>query len=105
MKYVNILGEEVDTSPVKIKKTKAVGDVKAFHKGFSVEGIPPGVIEEARAKLGDEFNENVFYGSAKTKKVRAKPYELEDAAHECKALAEKAGWLRVTVNAKSKGQA
>jgi hypothetical protein len=33
--------------------------------------------------------------TARAKPVRAKPYELHDAALTCKGLAEKAGWLRV----------
>lgn len=40
---------------------------------------------------------DAYMNKTKPLRVRSKPYELASAADVCKALAEKAGWLRVTV--------
>jgi hypothetical protein len=74
-----------------------------------VRGIPPGALEQAREehKLAAErarsnrepkvWDEQRWLMNAKCKPVRSKPYELLAAATECKALAEKEGWLRVEI--------
>lgn len=117
--FVNILGKEVDITPVKVKKVKPAGDVKAFHKGWSVSGIPPNAMEEARAgnerlrlmaeKAGGApiapFDPAEWLASARLKKVRPKNYEIESSAYECADLAKKSGWTHVVVVAKSKGEA
>lgn len=46
---------------------------------------------------------DAFMNKAKPKRVRSKPYELFPAAETCKQMAEKAGWLRVTVEEVMKG--
>lgn len=117
VKFVNIHGQTVDTDKrVKLPKrdSSAPGE---FHKGFAVEGIPPGTLEAAKdahdkARAGelssgskrvrDEWSEASWLAKAKAKRVRTKPYELHQAALDCKALAEKAGWLRVEVRSLSK---
>jgi len=35
--------------------------------------------------------------NAKKTPLRSKPYELYETAEACKLIAEKAGWLRVTI--------
>jgi len=84
----------------------------SFHKGFRVEGHPPGAMEEAEKKCKEEcaayvtypigkppvaFNEAYWRNNHKKRPVRAKPYELQDAANVCAELARKAGWLDVVV--------
>ena len=48
------------------------------------------------ARLGP-FDADAYMRKAKPKRIRSKPYGLSSAADACKELAEKAGWLRVTV--------
>jgi hypothetical protein len=118
VQFVNIHGHPVDTDKrIKLPKrdSKAPGE---FHKGYAVEGFPPGSLEAAKeahekARAGelssgskrvrDEWSEAAWMAKAKTKRVRTKPYELVQAAMECKALAEKAGWFGVEVRSLSKG--
>lgn len=116
--FVNIHGQRVDTTkrvPLPKRTSTAAAE---FHKGFAVEGIPPGALESAREahnceratairegakRIPDEWNELTWLAKAKAKRVRTKPYEVPAAAMLCKELAEKMGWLRVTVRPLSKG--
>ncbi len=118
VEFVNIHGQRVDTS-VRVPLPKKVSDTPAeYHKGYVVEGLPPGSLEEAKVeheraravaireaakRIPEEWNELTWLQRAKAKRVRTKPYELLDAAEQCKALAEKAGWSRVSVRPMSKG--
>lgn len=117
IEFVNIHGQPVDTTKrVRLEKRDR-GAPTEYHKGYCVEGIPPGAREEAMealarlrsmaesagGKLPEPWNESAWIAKAKARRVRTKPYELCQAAEECKALAEKAGWLRVTIRALSKG--
>lgn len=90
---------------------------KSFHKGFRVEGHPPGALEEAKkecesdlalfqrerelgratGKTPKSWDENYWRNNTKKRPVRAKPYEVPDAAQVCADLAKKAGWLDVVV--------
>lgn len=110
--FVNIHGQTVDTTKrVKLEKRTSTAPSE-FHKGYAVQGIEPGVMEEARADYNkkrdsamheglkdvpEAWSELAWLRKAKFKRVRTKPYELYSAASECKALAEKAGWLHVRV--------
>lgn len=118
--FVNIHGQRVDTNkrvPLPKRASTAPGE---FHKGWAVEGIPPGAMEEARAlheqeravairegakRIPEEWNELTWLAKAKAKRVRTKAYEVPEAAALCAELAEKHGWLRVTVRPLSKGSA
>lgn len=118
--FVNINGQRVDTER-RVKLEKRVSNAPGeFHKGFIVEGIPPGTLETAmkehaagRAcelstgakRVRPEWDVAAWMAKAKAKRVRTKPYSLVEAANECKSLAEKAGWLRVEIRAMSKGKA
>lgn len=116
--FLNINGKPVDTTPLKVKKTKAVSADKEFHKGWAVSGIPPNAMEDARAenerlqamaeKAGGTpmapFDPAEWLASAKLKKVRPKNYEIESSAYECAELAKKAGWTHLVVVTKSKGR-
>jgi hypothetical protein len=112
MTFVNHLGEVVSpgrlaaSAPKRLKKEPK----DSYHNGWRVQGIPPGALEAARTEhhsdasgarlLGKPFkdwDESHWLMNAKRKPVRAKPYEVPQAAQECKAMAEKAGWLRVEV--------
>lgn len=95
----------------------------AFHRGYLVEGFPPGYpeqcqsiaeaavaawdalpdaekarrIKEDGARRPKPWDGQRWLVEAKRKKVRSKPYELLSAAEECKAIAERAGWTHVRV--------
>lgn len=119
--FVNIHGQAVDTTkrvPLPKRTSEGPGE---FHKGWVVEGVPPGALEEAKAlheqeravairenakRIPDEWNAIVWLQTkAKLKRVRTKAYEVPEAAALCKDMAEKAGWLQVRVRALSKGSA
>jgi hypothetical protein len=114
VEYVNFMGERVALDSSKhAKPKKAKNDKpKSFHNGWRVVGIPPGTLEDARsehakavkaagtmpgAKLPKEWDEGNWLMNAKRRPVRSKPYEIPEAAEQCKEMAERAGWLRVEV--------
>lgn len=110
MNYVNYRGEQIGLIVHNVPK-KPKKEAGSYHNGWRVQGIPPGALEEAReasrrvAKMAEvaggrpipAFNEANWLMNAKSKAVRSKPFEVPEAAQECKALAEKFGWLRVEV--------
>lgn len=121
LEFVNVEGARITDAQIKARKQSArtdasrrkkTADDKSFHKGWRVTGIPPGALDAARAarirlcemaaKAGGKqikpFDEAAWLQKHKGKAVRAKPYELEQAARDCAALAAKAGWLRVQIN-------
>lgn len=122
--FVNVHGETIPEFV--IAKGLAGGRATAqkrdapdrFHKGWKVTGVWMGALQDARAKAEKdakaareigrepkEWNEQQWLMNAKGKPIRSKPYEVPEAAEECKALAEKSGlWLRVQVIEIKKGQ-
>jgi len=50
------------------------------------------------------FNHAHWLGTARKRPVRAKPYEIEEAARVCADLASKAGWQAVEVRRVAKGK-
>lgn len=134
MNFVNINGEPWRPQVHKRQSSKPKAANKEapdrFHKGFIVEGHPPGALEAAResaekavadweslpekvkAKFISEGSrapkpwagDEVWLAATKRKKVRSKPYQLAQAADECKALAERAGWLCVRVVPLTRGE-
>jgi hypothetical protein len=110
MTYVNYRGEEIGLIDHG-RAPKAKRDEKSYHNGWSVQGIPPGSLEDARAahkRLTDmarnsggkeikAWDEEHYLMNAKRQPVRRKPFEIPGAATECKALAERMGWLRVEI--------
>jgi len=120
VEFVNVFGNPVDTTRrVKLeKRPSSVGG--EYHKGWVVEGLPPGSMEaamevHARARATEmregskrvrpEWNLESWMQKAKATRVRTKAYVVIDAAVQCKEIAEKAGWLRVEIRALSKGGA
>jgi hypothetical protein len=110
MTYVNYRGEEIELIDHGTPKKPKKDDSDGYHNGWRVQGIPPGALEDARkqhqiearhaAESGrepKEWDQERWLMNAKRKPVRSKPYEVHSAALECKALAEKAGWLRVEI--------
>lgn len=110
IEHVNIHGFAWNPSEASIKPKKKVKREapEEFHKGWLVEGVPPGAIEEAQAmhlkntaalrvagQAVRDFDRENWLMNARAKRLRAKPYEIKDGATACKELAEKAGWLRV----------
>ena len=100
-----------------------------FHKGWSVEGYPPGFVAAAQAQAEAEFAKwwalddeqraakiksgrrlakawdlASWKARTKLKKVRSRPYEVRSAADECAKLAEKSGWTDVCVVTLQKGE-
>lgn len=131
VQYVNLDGFPVHVPDVRKKVSTAPkrSAPDQFHKGFRVEGHPPGAMQAAQASREQAFaewqaltddekrkrrfagmrepkpwDEAVWLAKTKVKPVRSKPYELPAAADECAALAIKAGWLRVLVRPISKGK-
>lgn len=113
MEFVNLNGEPVSTSAVKraAKRAEPKAD-ESWHKGFRVVGIPPGAYEKAVEENAKQQASDRLYGSEARpdlppyeqwanqftpKPVRAKPYEIPDAADVCADLAKKAGWDRVVI--------
>jgi len=123
---VNVHGQ-----PVSIEAAKAQAkmqparprkeDPQEYHRGFLVEGLPPGQLQQARehaeklcadwAALSDEerasrlrskerepkpWDELAWRTKTKPKRI-AKHYQVPEAAEVCRALAVKAGWLEVRV--------
>lgn len=48
-------------------------------------------------KVIPEWDEATYMRTAKPKRVRSRPYEIESAADQCAELARKSGWLNVHV--------
>lgn len=112
LSFVNIHGDRLcisaDTKPARRPKSEGPEE---FHKGFRVVGIPPGAFDaaklqhEADVRYAERMNERppaplvyeTFANGFKSKPVRSKPYELREAADQCRELAIKAGWDRVFV--------
>ena len=99
------------------KRAAAKADAIALHKGWRVTGIPPSTLEDAMAshervrelaaKAGgkpiEPFNQETWLRKQRRVAVRSKPYSLEQAAHDCRDLAIKCGWIDVRVNEIKKG--
>ena len=51
--------------------------------------------QKAGGKPPEPFDETAWLRTAKRTAVRSKPYILQEAALQCKALAAKAGWLEL----------
>lgn len=122
MTYVNYRGEEIGLIDHG-RAPKAKKDEQSFHKGFRVQGIPPGALEAAEKAhpqlIADAVSWNERIASGKTggkakpvpgpwnpdrwlneaprRPVRSKPYEVPEAAEECRRMAQAAGWLRVEI--------
>lgn len=109
LQFVNYRGEPVPMHAVAKPKRTAVGPTE-WHKGWRVVGIPPGALEEAKAaheadaaaarakgKEPKVWDEQHWLMNAKKRPVRGKPYEVPEAAAQCKAMAERSGWLAVQV--------
>lgn len=116
LQFVNYQGQPLHICKLdlhqKERKTKATPD--SFHKGWRVQGIPPGALQKARdrhstlmkAKSDPKpFDEQEWLRNATRKPIRAKPYSIPDAAQTCADLATRAGWLQVEVVAIEKKSA
>lgn len=122
-----IVGEQVMDAATLLKnapkrKKRESNAPEQWHKGFAVEGHPPGALEAARdaaidavarwdaldsqertkqiaagARKPKEWNEADWRQNSRKTRVRSKPYEIPEAADQCKELAERAGWTDVRV--------
>lgn len=107
-------------------KPKVKTEARAeFHKGWIVEGYPPGLIAEKQrereaarkrwarmsakdraasgAKEPKPFDLDAFLATTKRKRVRSRPFESQGGAEDCKAYAERMGWEYVLVTGLAKG--
>jgi hypothetical protein len=125
LKFVNVYGKRVDPQVIaqKHKRVNIVTDNsgKSFHKGWRVVGFSGEILAEAREahdtersrKLADKhapkdigpFDLAGYISRNKPKPVRSKPYEMREAALQCMALAEKAGWQFLQIIECTQGQA
>ena len=128
MNFVNANGQPLSIERLKAEahmqrrpKPKAEGAAE-FHKGWRVQGHPPGAMEAAQAeadRLLSLWNEQSEQDKAeairngerapaawngrnwrmatKKKPVRSKPCEVPEAARQCAEMATKAGWLDIEV--------
>ncbi|MXN31021.1 hypothetical protein [Delftia sp. CH05] len=116
LSYVNIHGRPVSVAPPPEVKKKARAQPDAFHKGWRVMGIPPGSLGKAqqehikkardaekRGKPIADFDQGAWIAKTRKKPVRSKPYEVMTAAMQCKALAERGGWLALELAEVTKG--
>lgn len=90
----------------------------AYHKGFRVEGHPPGSLQAAKEMREREiamcrnsgglepkpFDRDHWRRTSPLKAVRSRPFNVASAADECKALAERTGWLDVRVHELKRGE-
>lgn len=116
LQFTNIHGDVLGSAEhLKGRASRHARKIKeptSYHKGWRVIGIPPGAEDEAREMRSREIAIAEASGSAqvpapfdagnwrmnfKKKPVRSKPYELPDAANQCRELAERAGWQMVEV--------
>lgn len=124
LNFVNHLGQPISHLAIQKKKLAAAQDARReqsakrataaaeeFHKGWRVTGVRASDLQKAReaaaqeakearaqGRVPKEWNEENWLMNAKGKPIRAKPYEVKDAAMQCKALAEKSPeWLRVRI--------
>ena len=129
LEFENCFGAPISEYTMQIRKTQALAEQRKqkaaakpvdakYHKGWRVVGVPKTALDEAReeaatdagiaakaGRIAEPFNEQQWLMNAKAKPVRSKPYELREAAEQCKALAEKSGiWLRVQISEISKGK-
>lgn len=125
--FVNIHGEPVDltgSSASFIGQPRAKRDQpQQYHRGWRVECYPPGQIEaaqaaadqrcadwaampeaeqskalsEGRRKPAPWVSVERYVATTKRAAVRAKPYEIPEAAETCRQLAIRAGWAFVEV--------
>ncbi len=101
-----------------------------YHKGWRVQGHPPGAMEAAQteaeklcrewgeltehekaqairegARAPVAWNESLWRRETRKKPVRSKPYEVSEAARLCADMATKAGWIDVEVAELKKSKA
>lgn len=133
LNFVNINGTPINPDALKkaAPRRAPIKDAPSeYHKGWRVEGHPPGALELAKeaqdnrvrrwlimdekqrkeagltgAREPKPFCEKTWRDSTKKKVVRSKPYEVESAAKQCAELAIKSGWLDVVVVAIQKSAA
>lgn len=110
MTFVNVKGEPIDLAKLRTpKRTKTVKPKEASHKGFAVFGVSREQVEQARAEHikrvgqdGQPFDQEGWLRNAKATRLSKKPFATQAGADECRALAERQGWLRVRVEAVAK---
>jgi hypothetical protein len=125
--YANYKGEEIGLVDHGGGAKRPKPELSPFHKGWRVTGLPPGSQEKAeqdhateiarvqdhnaahpsnRIRVPKPWDAEFWLRTARGIAVRSKPYELPEAAQQCAEMAEKAGWLRVRVEAvKREGKA
>lgn len=103
--YVNYLGQEIGLIDHGTKP-RPKREAEPFHKGWQVVGVSPIALADARDEnqKNAEWDEAAWIRAANLEPV-ARPYQLRSSAAECAELARKAGWLRVDIVEKKRGEA
>lgn len=117
MQYTNVNGDPIDLASLATPKVVKVRmPAQATHKGFMPVGFSPAQVEDAKKRHESDsrmavsngreplppFSIESFLRSATPKRV-CKPFASAEAAHQAKAIAEKSGWLGVTIKEMKKG--
>lgn len=109
-------------SPAASRRPAKAEATEEYHRGWSVEGYPPGQIASAKgvadsaarrwlamsaeqrdaAVKGGErepkpFDLAHYLATMKPKKVRSRPYEIPSSAEQCAAMATAHGWEHVRI--------
>lgn len=118
MGFVNIHGEAVDLGRLGTPKRGRTAKVaEPSHKGFRVVGISREQVDEARASHEKEsalriqsgmqplppFDIDQWARNAKSKRISLKPFATMDGARSCVDVAERTGWIKVTIEPLAKG--
>jgi len=122
LSFVNLHGDAITEAKMDAMHTAGVEAERArraanksterTHKGWRVVGIPPGLLESAKAQHkstidaarkaglpGDKpFDEPEWLRKQRRQAVRSKPYMLREAVAQCAEIATNGGWLEVRVN-------
>jgi len=112
MDYVNIHGKPISVAPVKQEKKRSSRESQQYHKGWRVVGYSPEQVRDGalayerdglEARTGKPFSVHEFMVTHKPRPVRSRPYELYEAAEQCRQMAERSGWIGVRLEIKAKG--
>lgn len=121
IEFVSVRGGPVSVKPQLQKRRPTSGRPEEWHRGFVVEGLAPGSLQKARTAICDaraewlglddterakrlrsgerepkQWDEAKWRNSAKRTRI-AKPFGVPEAADQCKALAERSGWIEVRI--------
>ena len=119
MSFVNIHGDPIKLDSLTVAKRPKVAKAQdPQHKGFKVVGVSPQSVSKARASYekssahlekfhGESrppFDSQEWLRNAKLERITNKACATYDGAQSYKYLAEKNGWLNVSIEALAKAK-